>query len=389
MIKRRFFGFSQNVFVLSIVSFLNDIGGETIKKAIPLFLTNVLGAPLSVVGLIEGVGESAPQIFQPLSGWLSDQTSKRKPFVLFGQALRSSMILLFFAVSWPYVLLIRFLDRSGKGISSAPRDALISLSTQDGAKGRAFGLNRALDNAGAVIGLFLAGLIVLFSQTGSVLLERQTFSKIVLLAGIPLVLAFLLIFLFIQEKDHQKALSLKLSNKLSKKYYHFLFISFLFTLGNSSDGFLILRAQNVGINLASIFFLLSFYNLVSFSFALPAGEFSDKIGRKKILVLGWLLYGLTYLGFGKLGSPFMAIPLFLLYGIYFGLTEGVAKAYVADLVVEEKRGTAFGLYNMTVGLTLLLSSFIAGVLWQTISPSAPFYFGAVMAVLASIGLLVF
>ena len=171
MNKKKFFGFSQNVFILSIVSFLNDIGGETIKKAIPLFLTNVLGAPLSIVGLIEGVGESAPQIFQPFSGFYSDKLKKRKPFVLFGQALRSLIVVLFFVVSWPQVLIVRFLDRTGKGISNAPRDALISLSAQDGTKGRAFGLNRALDNAGAVIGLFLAGLIVFLVA------EKQSFFR--------------------------------------------------------------------------------------------------------------------------------------------------------------------------------------------------------------------
>jgi len=387
--KKKFFGFSQNVFILSIASFLNDIGGETIKKAIPLFLTNVLGVPLSIVGLIEGVGESAPQIFQPLSGFYSDKLKKRKPFVLFGQTLRSLIVVLFFVVSWPQVLIVRFLDRTGKGISSAPRDALISLSAQDGAKGRAFGLNRALDNAGAVIGLALAGLIVLLSQKDNLLLEKQTFSKIVMLAAIPLILAFVLIFLFIKDKDHKKVVSSKFSDKLSKKFYYFLFISFLFTLGNSSDGFLILRAQNIGMGLVAIFFLLSFYNLVSSLFALPAGSFSDKIGRRKILIFSWLLYGLTYFGFGKLNSAWAVIPLFLLYGVYFGLSEGVAKAYVADLVSEEKRGTAFGLYNMTIGLTLLPASFLAGILWQSISPSAPFYFGAVMAGLASIGLLLF
>ncbi|MBL7159212.1 MFS transporter, partial [Candidatus Microgenomates bacterium] len=385
--KKRFFGFSQNVFILSIVSFLNDIGGETIKKAIPLFLTNVLGAPLSIVGLIEGVGESAPQIFQPLSGFYSDKLKKRKPFVLFGQALRSVIVVLFFVVSWPQVLIIRFLDRTGKGISNAPRDALISLSAKDSTKGRAFGLNRTLDNAGAVIGLALAGLIVLLSQKGNLLLEKQTFAKIVMLAAIPLVFSFVLIFLFIKDKDHHKVSNLSFSTKFSKKFYQFLLISFLFTLGNSSDGFLILRAQNIGVGLVAIFFLLSFYNLVSSLFALPAGSFSDRVGRKKILILGWLFYALTYFGFGKLNSAWAVIPLFLLYGVYFGLTEGVAKAYVADLVPEEKRGTAFGIYNMTIGLTLLPASFLAGILWQSISPRAPFYFGAVMAGLASTGLL--
>lgn len=389
MTKKKFFGFSQNVFILSLVSFLNDIGGETIKRTIPLFLTNVLGAPLSIVGLVEGVSEATPQIFQPLSGFYSDKIKKRKPFVLFGQFLRSSMTLLFFAASWPYVLLIRFLDRSGKGISNAPRDALISLSAQDGTKGKAFGLNRTLDNAGAVIGLTLAGLIVLFFQRGNGLLERETFSKIVLLAALPLVLSLFLISFFIKDKDHKEISPSSFSGKFSKKFYHFLFISFLFTLGNSSDAFLILRAQNVGMGLAGIFFLLAFYSLVSSFIALPAGSFSDKFGRKRILILGWSLYAFSYLGFGVLNSLWQIAFLFIMYGIYFGLTEGVAKAMVADLVNEEKRGTAFGLYNMTIGLTLLPASFLAGVLWQTISPSAPFYFGAVMAGLASVGLLMF
>lgn len=388
-LKRRFFGFSRNVFVLSVVSFLNDIGGETIKRTIPLFLTNVLGVKLSVVGLIEGIGEATPQVFQPISGWLSDRVRRRKPFILFGQALRSLMVLLFFAHSWLEVLAIRFLDRSGKGITTAPRDALISLSTPNEKKGRAFGLNRALDNAGAVVGLTFAGLIVLFSQKGTLLLERQSFLKIVLLAGLPLIFAFLLLFFFIQEKDQKKVISSPFSTKLSKKFCHFLFLSLIFTLGNFSDGFLILRAQSVGTGLAAIFFLLAFYNLISSLVSLPAGSFSDKIGRRRILIFGWLLYAVTYFGFAKLPSALSVVPLFLVYGIYLGLTEGVAKALVADLVVEEKRGTAFGLYNMTVGLTLFPASFLAGILWQAISPSAPFYFGAAMAGLASLGLLMF
>lgn len=389
MLKRKFFGFPRNVFILSVVSFLNDIGGETIKRTIPLFLTNVLGSPLSIVGLVEGVGEATPHIFQPLSGWFSDRIKKRKPFVLFGQTLRSLMILLFFAISWPQVLLIRFLDRSGKGITTAPRDALISLSAADGTKGKAFGLNRALDNAGAVIGLTLAGLIVLFCQKDNLLLERQSFLKIVLLAGLPLILAFFLILGFIKEKDKKRVVSSRFSNRLSKKFYHFLFLSLLFTLGSSSDGFLIIRAQGVGTGLAGIFFLIAFYNLISSLVSLPAGSFSDKIGRRKILIFGWALYALTYFGFGKLNLAWQVLPLFFVYGIYLGLSEGVAKAFVADLVGEEKRGTAFGLYNMTIGLTLFPASFLAGILWQVVSPSAPFYFGSVMATLASVGLLMF
>jgi MFS family permease len=387
--KRQFFGFSQNVFVLSLVSFLNDIGGETIKRTIPLFLTNVLGVKTTIVGLVEGVGEATPQIFQPISGWLSDKTAKYKPLVFFGQILRSSMIILFWAASWWQVLLVRFLDRSGKGINGAPRDALIVASSSKETTGRSFGLNRALDDVGAVVGLVIAGLIILLTQRGGLFIERETFTKIVLLAVIPFFLALILIIFFVQEEEKKPTDNLlSFKEKLSPKFYQFLLLSFLFTLGNSSDGFLVLKAQNIGVSLAGIFFLLAALNLVASVFSLPAGNLSDKIGRKKVLLIGWQLYSLTYLGFATSSSLISTVALFLAYGLYYGLTEGVARAYVADLVSPQKRGTAFGIYNLVVGGTLLPASALAGFLWQTISPTAPFYFGAVITFLASLGLLI-
>ena len=389
--KKSFFGFSQNVFILSLISFLNDIGGETIKRTIPLFLTNVLGVKTGIVGLVEGVGEATPQIFQPISGWLSDKTKKCKPLLLFGQVLRSSMVFLFWATSWWHVLIVRFLDRSGKGITSAPRDALLASSSEDGTRGRSFGLNRMFDNAGAVIGLTIAGLIVILTQKGGLVLEGGTFGRIVLLAVIPLILALILIVLFVKEEGETRELrpSISFQNQLDPKFYYFLALSFLFTLGNSSDGFLILRAQNVGVSLAMIFFLLAILNLVASLVSLPAGNLSDKIGRKKLLFGGWVFYSLTYLGFGIAKFPGHVLGLFLLYGIYIGLTEGVAKALVSDLVPSPRRGTAFGLYNLVVGGTLFPASLLAGFLWQTISPAAPFYFGAILAFLAALGLIFF
>lgn len=386
--KKSFFGFPQNVFVLSIISFLNDVGGETIKRTIPLFLTNILGAKTGIVGLVEGLGEATPQIFQPLSGFLSDKMKKRKPLVLFGQILRSSMVFLFWANSWWQVLIIRFLDRSGKGTTGAPRDALLASSSPDNMRGRSFGLNRSFDNAGAVFGLVLAGMIVLLTQKGNLILEVGTFKMIVLLAVVPLALALVLITFFVydEEKKIKVGNQISFKDQLNPKFYRFLALFFLFALANSSDGFLILRAQNVGVSLSMIFFLLAFLNLVSSLVSLPAGNLSDKIGRKRLLFFGWILYGVTYFGFALASIYWQILGLFLLYGIYTGLTEGVARALIADLVGSDRRGAAFGIYNLVVGGALFPASLIAGFLWQVISPAAPFYFGSLLAFLAATGL---
>ncbi len=386
MKQKSIFGFSQNVFILSFVSFLNDIGGQTIKYAIPLFLTNALGVKTSIIGLIEGIGESIPTLFQPISGFVSDKLRKRKPLVLTGQILRSSIMFLFFASSWWIVLLIRFLDRTGKGIQVAPRDALLSLSSDKKTQGKAFGLSRALDNAGAVIGLIVAGIITLSMGKGILVLNRSLFQSIVLLAVIPAVISsFLIWFLVLDVKTKTEKLTTKFKNNIGGKFYKFLFIMFIFTLGNSSDAFLILKAQNVGMHIAAIFFLLALFSLTASLINLPAGIISDKIGRKTTIIGGWLLYALVYLGFAQATSMSTIIFMFLLYGVYYGLTEGVAKAYVADIVPQEKKGTAFGLYNLVIGGTLFPASLIAGFLWQTFSPGTAFYFGGILAIIATVG----
>lgn len=388
MKQKSIFGFPQNVFILSFVSFLNDVGGQTIKYAIPLFLSNALGVKTSIIGLVEGVGESIPTLLQPLSGYISDKVQKRKPLVLIGQIARSSLVLLFFASSWWLVLLIRFFERTGKGIQVAPRDALISVSAEKRKQGKAFGLSRAMDNTGAVIGLIIAGFITIAAGTGILSLNKEIFQSIALLAIVPSLISCLLIFLFVSDiKGSVQKSKIDLSNKIGRKFYIFLFIMFIFTLGNSSDAFLILKAQKVGMNIASIFFLLAAFSLTASLINIPAGILSDRIGRKKTLVAGWLIYAAVYFGFAQAAATTTVITLFLLYGVYYGLTEGVAKAYVADIVPQHKKGTAFGLYNLIIGGTLLPASLLAGFLWQTFTPGVAFYFGAVLSIIAIIGFL--
>lgn len=386
---RKVFGFPQNVFVLSFVSFLNDISGETIKKTIPLFLTNVLGVKPAMVGFIEGVADATPQLLQPLSGHVSDVFRKRKILVVIGQILRSTMPLLYWANSWTQVLLVRLSDRTGKGIAMAPRDALLAVSSEKNHVGRSFGLSRMFDNAGAFIGLILATLIVIASSRGSLLLTRETFQSIILLAVIPLVLVIFLISFFVHDvRSADDNPRLVLHDKLGRKFYLFLALSFLFTLGNSSDAFIILKAQLAGLAIWQIFLLMAGYSLISSVSGYYLSGLSDHIGRKKLLIVGWALYSVVYFLFGITHQAIVLVGLTLLYGLYYGFTEGSAKAYVSDIVPEPQKATAFGIYNMTVGVTIFFASLIAGFLWQTTAPSAAFYFGSTLALLATCGLLI-
>lgn len=392
MKQKNIFGFPINVFILSFLSFLNDIGGQTIKYAIPLFLTNALGVKPAVIGLVEGIGDSTPQLFQPISGWITDKLKKRKKTVVLGQILRSSMLFLFFANSWFGVLFVRFLDRSGKGIQGAPRDALISLSAEKGTQGKAFGLSRMMDNAGAVVGLFGAAVITLLVKSQSTGLSRPAFHLIVLLAVVPSIIAVILIALFVKDTKEVKGASkveIKPDAKLGKKFYFFLLATFIFTLGNSSDVFLILRTQKLGMSLPSIFLLLAGFSFIASVLSLPMGILSDKIGRKKSIIFGWLVYAFVYIGFANATSIPFVIILFLIYGFYYGFSEGVAKAYVSDIIPPDKKGTAFGIYNMVVGTTLFLASLTAGTLWQVFSPQVAFYFGGTLAIIATLGFIFF
>ncbi len=372
---------SRNILLLSTVSFLNDIGGETIKKIIPLYLSNVLGVKPSVIGLVEGIADALPQIFQPIAGVLSDTFKTRKPLIIVGQSLRSLVLLLYVATSWPQILLIRFLDRSGKGIANSPRDALITDSSAAKHVGRSFGINRAFDNAGAVFGFLLTS--AFFAYIGGTVMTKGLFQGLVLLAIIPLIIAFGIVTFGIHDIK-KKSVTRSIPKPLGRKYWFLICCCFVFTLGNSSDAFLILRAQQLGAPLSVLFLLLALYSGVSAVAGYPIGKLSDQIGRKKLLALGWIIYSSIYYLFSLSSGLSSMTLLFILYGVYLGLTEGVIKAWVADVVPQESRATAFGVYNMVIGLTLIPASLLAGYFWQLWGLSAALQIDAIFAVVATV-----
>ena len=392
-------GIKKNVFILGLVSFFTDISSEMLYPIIPIFLTTVLAAPMSVVGLIEGIAESTASILKVVSGWLSDRSGKRKPYVIYGYGLSTiSKPLLAFATAWHFVLAARFLDRFGKGLRTSARDALIADSTEPQYRGKAFGFHRGLDTVGAVIGPLIA-LIFLYFFDGN-------YPLIFLLAFIPALISIILLFFFVSEKKSEKKEGLKLKiSDFSREFKIFLFITIVFALGNSSNAFLILRAKNIfeisgGIPsiITSIFGTMAVTALVILSYvvfnitysisSMPAGVLSDRIGRRNVMVGGFLVFSLVYLGFALAGEGYIIWILFAIYGFYMAMTEGVSKAYVVDMVPPDKRGTAIGLYYTATGLLALASSIIAGLLWDNIGASAPFMFGSAAALAAAVMMVV-
>ncbi len=391
--RGRIWGVPRNVLFLGLVSALTDFSSEVAVRTLPLFLANVLGVKTSVIGLIEGLSESTATLTRLLSGWLSDRLGRRKPLVTLGYGLSSFVKpFLYFAASWPAVLVIRFLDRIGKGVRTSPRDALIADSTPESERGRAFGFNKAMDPLGATAGLAAAALLVWYSQGGTLSLTRPTYQNLVLLAVVPGFLAFFLLLFFVRDvavapaaKDESEP-SAAGARKLSANFKRYLAVLVFFTLGNSSDAFLTLRAQNLGMSIGEIFALLAAFNLIPTLLSYPAGKLSDKVGRKTLISVGWLIYAAVYLGFAFATTRLHVWLLYLVYGAYESLTAGVEKAFVADLVSAGKRGTAYGLFNTAIGIAALPSSLIAGALWQEISPAAPFVFGAALSLIAVLGL---
>lgn len=379
---------SRNVWVLTATSFLTDISSEMLTNLIPLFLANVLGVRTSVIGLIDGIAETTASLLKLYSGALSDKLGNRKWLTVAGYSLSTlAKPFLYFASTWGWVLGVRFADRMGKGIRTAPRDALLAGSVDEHQRGMAFGLHRAGDTAGAFTGLAIAALVIYLTQSGATQLTRATFQTIVLVSIIPAVLAVLVLALFVKEvtgKAHASAPTLSLTG-LDNRFKLFLIAAVLFTLGNSSDSFIILRGQERGLSVLQVMGMLLTFNAVYTLLAGPLGALSDKIGRRKLILGGWLAYGLVYLGFALSQTGAQVWILFGLYGVYYAATEGTAKAFVADLVPAERRGTAYGLYNAAIALTAFPASLIAGILWQGVGswngfgPSAPFIFGAVMA----------
>ena len=385
-IKRKndtlFFGIKKNIFFLGLVSFLTDISSDMIYPLLPVFLTDVLGSSKVFVGLIEGIAESTASILKIFSGWFSDKIGKRKPVVILGYSLSSiSKPLLALVSSAWQVLFIRFADRTGKGIRTSPRDALIAETSDGQRRGASFGLHRAMDSAGAILGPLLAFVLLP--------LLNKNYRHLFLLASIPAFFSILVLFVWVKEARTRREKVIlsekKKSFKFDAKFKLFVLVVALFTLGNSSDAFLFLRARNLGVNIVFIPLLWGLFNLVYTLSSTPAGILSDRIGRRKIILFGFLVYGISYLGFAFASRSLHVWILFAVYGVYYGLTDGALRAFVADLVKEEdKRGTAYGFYHGAVGFCALPASLILGYLWQTFGAHVAFSFGAVLALLAGV-----
>jgi MFS family permease len=371
----------KNVKALGVVSLLNDAASEMIYPLLPVFLTSVLGVGAGALGVIEGIAESTASLLKLFSGWISDRIRKRKVLVLVGYSLAAfGRPLIALSRYWWQVAIVRFVDRFGKGVRTSPRDALISISTPDDIKGKAFSLHRAMDHAGAIIGPVCAIILLRFGIS---------LKNLFVWALLPGVITVFVIFFFVKEKKVEtktKNIEFKFS-ALSKNFKVYLLILILFTLGNSSDAFIILKAKDAGIATALIPLLWIVLHFVKMTTSIPGGEWSDRVGRRKVIVSGWIVYALIYLGFGFSSRVFHIWVLFALYGIYFGLTEGVEKAFVSDLVGDAFQGTAFGFYHLAVGITALPSSVFFGIIWQKFGSLAAFSYGAVLAGLASILLL--
>ncbi len=380
----------RNVWAVTLTSFLNDISSEMLASLLPLFLGDVLGVRTGVIGLIEGVAEATSSLLKMASGWASDRLGRRKWLAVGGYALSTaSKAVLLLAGSWGWVLGARFGDRAGKGLRTAPRDALVADSTAESQRGLAFGVHRAGDTAGAVVGLLVAIGVVWSSQGRSVALARPAFMTLVLLSLVPAAMAVVGLAAVAREVPiARRRAAGDRAGPLDRRFRAFLAIVVLFTLGNSSDAFLILRARAAGLSVLGVLGMMLTFNLVYAIGSGPAGALSDRVGRRLLIVAGWLVYALIYLGFARVETGPQAWALMTVYGAYYATTDGVAKAYVADLVPPERRGTAFGAFNAAVGLAALPSSLIAGVLWQGawgwpgLGPSAPFLFGAAMSLSA-------
>ena len=386
----------RNVWIVTTTSFLTDVSSDMLLSLLPLFLFNVLGVTTSLIGLIEGLAESTDSLLKVFSGWISDRLGKRKTLAVLGYGLSSLAKPFFYlTTTWLGVMAVRFVDRVGKGLRTAPRDALVADSVDERRRGLAFGLHRAGDTAGAMIGIGLA-LVVILTAGGAERLTRPGFQMVVLLSVIPAVMAVLVLSLGARETSiipgERKAPRLTLRG-FDRRFRWFLLIIVFFTLGNSSDAFLIIRAQTAGLDVGGVLGMMITFNITYALVSVPAGVFSDRVGRKSVLIGGWLLYALVYVGFAYAESSWQAWALMALYGAYYGLTEGVAKAFVADLVPAERRGTAFGLFNAAVGVMVFPASVMAGLLWQGagswqgFGQSAPFLFGAMLSILATLMLI--
>ena len=384
----------RNVWVASATSFLTDVSSEMLQNVLPLFLANVLGVRTWAVGVVEGVAESTASLLKLWSGWLSDRLHARKWLAVGGYGISaSSKPFYLLAATWPMVAAIRWADRVGKGVRTAPRDALLADSVRASRRGLAFGIHRAADTGGAVVGLALTIWIVHATQGSELRLEAATFHRLVIWSLLP---AFLAVATLAVGAHDVRAASggargpdLGFRN-LGRGFVAFVIASGVFQLGNSSDAFLILRAQERGLGVSGLLWMLLAFNVVYTAVSVPAGSLSDRIGRRWVVLGAWCVYGAVYLGFAIAHTPGQVVALFCAYGVYQGMIAGASKALVADLVEPQRRGVAYGTYHAVIGIVSLPASLLAGLLWQGFAgwagfgPAAPFAFGACAAAVAAL-----
>jgi MFS family permease len=410
-------GITRNVVALGFVSLFTDISSEMLVYLIPLYLANVLLAPVAVIGLIEGVAESTASVLKLVSGALSDRLSRRRLLVGIGYGTSvAAKCLYLVAVAWPVVLLGRVGDRFGKGIRTSPRDALIADSTAPENRGVAYGLHRAMDTTGAFAGVLVAAAVIWATEGDATRLTSDTFRILVLLALVPGVLAIATIVVGVRDVPRHTPVSAgpaapsaptvptaapvsisglprkivgdsAMWRRFPRPFWLFMLANALFTLGNSSDAFLALRSQDLGLTLLALLLTIVAFNATNAVVAWPAGALSDRIGRRGLIALAWLIYAACYAGFAVASSAVWVVPLWIAYGTYYALSEGVGKALVADLAPTELRATAFGILNAVQGTMILPASVIAGILWTAIAPPAPFWFGSACAAAAVVLLL--
>ncbi len=381
---------NHNVFYVGLLSFFGGISQDIFTPILPIYLTVILGFDKTFVGTAEGIVAASATIFAVVAGYFSDKLRKQKSIIFSGYFL--SMLarpLLAVITSGVGIVGLRLADGIGKGIKDPPKDVLIAGSSKQDSRGKNFGIARMLDTLGSVAGpLILFALLYFFKNSNYV------YHYILMFAALPLIITLFILAIYVKEvpisnEESQKIISKDKKIKLPHSFYLFLFISIIFTIGNSSDAFLILRAQGVGFSITMLPIVIAIFNLVYASVAVPFGMLSDKIGRVPTLLIGWSVYVLTYFGFAYAFHPAMIWILYIIYGIYFGATLGVSKAFLADLVGWEYRGRAFGIYGMVIGVATFFASLIAGALWDKFGAQMPFYFGAGMAALAALLLVSF
>ena len=392
---RRYKNLPGNVFALSLVSLLNDTSSEIIYPLLPTFLALTLGASPFAIGAIEGLAESTASILKLFSGYLSDKFNRRKLPVFLGYSLAGIVRpLLAFVTTWPQVLAARLVDRVGKGIRGAPRDALLAAEVAPENRGFAFGFNRAADHFGAVLGPIVAFVLLSYIAAVPATPTAEEYQQVFLYASIPVVIGLFVIVFFVRE-DGQKELHATVEREKIKfslaafdsNFKRFLLTVALFTLSNSTDAFLLLRAQEAGVAPAVLPLLWMVLHLSKVVSSLVGGDLSDKLGRKTLIFSGWILYALVYAGFAFVSEEWQAWSLFIVYGAYFGLTEGAEKALVADMVADEKRGTAYGLYALAFSITVFPASLLVGALWSYFGAPTAFLFSAFLSVCAALLLL--